>query len=325
MTHPEEQAITPGCRGDAIPDVSMVIPTRNRADQLSRCLQYVRLIQSDRPWELIIVDNGSTDHTVDVVSEFARNVPFQVRVVHEPVVGGARTRNSGAKVARGKILIFIDDDCYVRPDIVEQYRKIFEDPTIGFAGGRILLHDRTDYPLTINESEVGIRFPAARPVPCGTVQGANMAMRRQALQDAGGFDQRMGPATRFPAEDWDVLTRIGINGWAGGYFPGATVSHHHGRKRPEARKRIRCYNIGSGSVYLKLLADARTRRIYLPHILRCIAGDMKFRQTKVAAQIYGAMLFLWQNRHGLLEVTPNILDPPVHEPHPPEIGADAPT
>jgi hypothetical protein len=103
------------------------------------------------------------------------------------------------------------------------------------------------------------------------------------------------------------------------------VSHHHGRKRPEAMMRIRSYNIGSGAVYVKLLANARTRRIYLPYILRCIAGDMKFRQTKVAAQIYGAMLFLWQNRHCLLEVTPNVLETPVHEPHPPEFGADAST
>ena len=75
-----------------------------------------------------------------------------------------------------------------------------------------------------------------------------------------------------PAEDWDVLTRIGINGWAGGYFPGPTVSHHHGRKRPEARKRIRCYNIGSGSVYLKLLADAR---IAIPNNVAYVAVDFE--------------------------------------------------
>jgi glycosyltransferase involved in cell wall biosynthesis len=325
MTHSEELVIPGRYCGDSTPDVSIIIPTRNRADQLSRCLHHVGLIRSDRPWELVVVDNGSTDDTAELVGKFARSAPFPVRLVQESVAGGARTRNSAAKVARGEILVFIDDDCYVRPDIIEQYRKIFEEPAIGFAGGRILLHDRTDYPLTINESEVEVRFPAARPVPCGIVQGANMAMRRQALLDAGGFDQRMGPATRFPAEDWDVLTRIGIDGWVGGYFPGPTVSHHHGRKRAEARIRIRCYNIGSGAVYLKLLANARTRRMYLPYILRTIAGDMKFRQTKVAAQIYGAMLFLWQNGHCLLEVAPNILEPPLHDPHPSEIGADTPT
>jgi GT2 family glycosyltransferase len=226
-------------------------------------------------------------------------------VVGEPVAGGARTRNAGAAVARGDILIFIDDDCYVRPDIVDRYWTIFEDPAIGFAGGRILLYDRTDYPLTINESEVEVRLPAGRPVPCGIVQSANMAVRRRVLMDVGGFDERMGPATRFPAEDWDILTRIGVQGWAGGYFPGPTVSHHHGRKRPEAKKRIRSYNIGSGAVYLKLLANPRTRRAYLPHILRRLRGDMKFNQVKVATQIYGAILFLRQNRRHLLDAMPD--------------------
>lgn len=282
------------------PRASIVIPTLNRWGKLAICLEHIGAIRSDTRWELIVVDNGSTDETLAFLDAVARRSPLPMRVVHEPVAGGARTRNSGARVARGEILIFVDDDCYVRPDIVDRYCEVFEDPAIGFAGGRILLHDRTDFPLTINESDVEVRFPAARPVPCGIVQSGNMAVRRRALLEAGGFDERMGPATRFPAEDWDVQTRIGMRGWAGGYFPGPTVSHHHGRKGDEARKRIRAYNIGSGAVYLKLIADPGTRRIYLPHILRRMLGDMKFHQVKVATQIYGAALFFTQNRRHLL-------------------------
>ncbi len=125
-----------------------------------------------------------------------------------------------------------------------------------------------------------------------------------------------GQATRFPSEDWDLLTQIReLTGWAGGYFPGPTVSHHHGRKRRQARKRIRGYNIGSGAVYLKLLANPRTRRVYLPFILRRVAGDMKYRQTKVAAQLYGAMLFLMRNWRDLLAATPDAPEPPVPDPH----------
>ena len=289
--------------GDAdTPRVSIVVPTRNRSSKLAICLEHIGSIRSAAGWELIVVDNGSTDETLPFLDAVAHRSPLPLRVVREPVVGGARTRNTGARVARGEILIFVDDDCYVWPDIVDRYCEIFEDPAIGFAGGRVLLHDRTDFPLTINESEVEVRFPSARPVPCGIVQSANMAVRRQALLDAGGFDERMGPATRFPAEDWDVQTRMGVRGWAGGYFPRPTVSHHHGRKGDEARKRIRAYNIGSGAVYLKLIADPGTRRIYLPHILRRMLGDMKFHQVKVATQIYGAILFFRQNRRHLLSL-----------------------
>lgn len=280
--------------------ISIVVPTRNRASKLARCLDHVVAIRSRNAWELIVVDNASTDETAQLLDRIACPSALQMRVVREPVPGGARTRNAGARAARGEILIFIDDDCYVRPDIVDRYCDIFEDPAIGFAGGRILLHDRSDYPLTVNESKSVRRFPPARPVPCGIVQSSNMAVRRQAFLDAGGFDERMGPATRFPAEDWDIQTRIGICGWAGGYFPGPTVSHDHGRKRAEARKRIRAYNVGSGAVYLKLIAGRATRRTYLPHVLRRMLGDMKYHQLKVATQIYGALLFLKEYRRHLL-------------------------
>ena len=290
--------------GGEVTDASIIISTRNRAPSLARCLETVRLIRAETPWELIVVDNGSTDDTAEVLRAFAQRSRLRVRVVSEPVPGLARARNAGARVARGQVLIFTDDDCYVQSDFIDQYRRIFNDPAIGFAGGRILLHDRTDYPLTINESEDEVRFPAGRPVPCGIIQGANMAFRRDALEAAGGFDERLGSGTAFPAEDWDMLTRVGAQGWAGGYFPGPTVSHHHGRKPHEARTLIRVYNIGSGAVYLKLAMNPETRRLYGPHVLRRMLGDMKFHQLKVAQQIYGALLFLREQRRRRLEKAP---------------------
>jgi hypothetical protein len=65
---------------------------------------------------------------------------------------------------------------------------------------------------------------------------------------------------------------------------------------------MRGYNMGSGAVCLKLLADPRTRWNYLPHILRRILGDMKTHPLKIVQQIHGAMLFLKENRRHLLEV-----------------------
>ncbi|MGH9810093.1 MAG: glycosyltransferase, partial [Terriglobia bacterium] len=291
-----------GGGGEAVPDISIVISTRNRAPQLARCLQHVSMIRGRTPWELVVVNNGSTDDTADVLSEFSRNAPFPVRIVDEPLAGLSFGRNAGLRVARGEVVVFTDDDCYVRPDFVEQYRQIFDNQALGFAGGRILLHDRTDYPVTMIESESEQRFAMGGPVPCGISQGANMAVRRRALDAAGGFDVRLGSGTDFLAEDWDIQTRIAALGWVGGYFPGPTVSHHHGRKRRNAWKLIRGYNMGSGAVSLKLLADPRTRRIYLPHVLRRMLGDMKYHQLKIVQQIYGAVLFLRRNRGRLLEV-----------------------
>src|SRR5581483_342392 len=142
------------------PRVSIIISTRNHSRELAQSLEYINQIQSDIPRELIVVDNGSTDGTRAVLDEFASRARCPTRIVQEPIAGLARTRNTGAAAARGEILIFLDDDCYVHPDIVDQYCKIFEDPTVGFAGGRILLFDETAYPIAINESTEEIRIPA---------------------------------------------------------------------------------------------------------------------------------------------------------------------
>src|SRR5579872_1042990 len=201
MTRVEGEVVESSIASEVVPCVSLVISTRNRAAQLARCLDHVRLIRSKSDWELVVVNNGSSDDTAAVLAEFERSAPFPMRIVNEPVAGLSNARNAGLRVARGEVVVFTDDDCYVRPDFVDQYREIFDNQTFGFAGGRILLHDRTDYPVTMIESESEQRFGLGRPVPCGILQGANMAMRRRALEAAGGFDVRLGSGTEFLADD----------------------------------------------------------------------------------------------------------------------------
>jgi glycosyltransferase involved in cell wall biosynthesis len=294
----------------AKPHISIVVPTYNRRRKLEICLGHIRAIECELPWELIVVDNGSTDGTAACLEEFAKRSGIFTRVVREPHAGGARTRNTGARLARGDLLVFIDDDCYAQRDILDQYWRIFQnDPSLGFAGGRVQLYDRAAFRLGVTDSDEPVYFPAGTPVPCGIFQGGNLAIRKCALEAVHGFDERMGPALLFPAEDWEILTRLGANGWCGGYFPGPSVLHDHGKTRKQARERIRAYNMGSGAVYLKLIANPKTRRIYLAHIARRILGDMKFRQTKIAGQAYGAIRFLFRYHGALIGEQPMLLDP----------------
>jgi glycosyltransferase involved in cell wall biosynthesis len=152
--------------GDAgVPVVSIIVSTCNRVSKLARCLEHVSAIRSDTPWELIVVDNDSADETPRFLDDFARHSPMLIKVVEEPAAGGRRSRNAGAEAARGDILIFVDNDCYSQPDIVDRYVGIFQDPTIGFAGGRILPYERIKNErdgrtLALMESEVTIRYPA---------------------------------------------------------------------------------------------------------------------------------------------------------------------
>ena len=136
----------------AAPDVSVVFSTKNRADQLKDCLDYVDRLNSPRPWELVVVDNGSTDQTACVLSEYKARAPFPVRILYEGRAGKARAMNQALRASRGEIIALIDDDCYVAPDHIDRVLETFKDPRIGFAGGRVELFDPTDYPLTIRTS-----------------------------------------------------------------------------------------------------------------------------------------------------------------------------
>ena len=269
--------------------VSLIICTRNRAKQLEVCLASVARIRCERPWEAVIVDNGSCDDTRAVVSKFFENNAVRGRYAWEPESGLSRARNAGVNASSGDIVAFTDDDCYPAPDFLDRICETFADPCIGFMGGRILLHDPGDYPLTVNESLETLRFTAGGIVPCAAVQGANMAFRRAALVAVGGFDPTLGAGTPFPAEDWDAVARVCSSGWSGGYFPAPVVSHHHGRAAVDAASHLRTYHYASGAVFAKLVMDRPTRWPYGRHWVRRVLGDAKYHHRKLFHQFRGAI------------------------------------
>jgi glycosyltransferase involved in cell wall biosynthesis len=106
-------------------DVSVVIPARNEAAYVVRALESV----AEQTWpidrlEALVVDNGSSDGTADVVRSYAEAHPnLAVRSITEPIAGAARARNAGAKSASGRWLIFLDADSRMAPDLAEQVVK----------------------------------------------------------------------------------------------------------------------------------------------------------------------------------------------------------
>jgi glycosyltransferase involved in cell wall biosynthesis len=235
-------------------DVSLIICTRDRHHQLARCLESVRRITFERPWELIIVDNGSTDATAAVVREFIKTANIRAIYLFEPARGKSKGLNTALEIASGQILAFTDDDCYPAPDFLSQVWSAFDDPSVGYIGGRIILHDPADHPITINESVTPVTFPARSFVCAGSVQGANMAFRRRVLLDIGGFDPLFGPGALFPAaEEIEAVGRASAMGWKGEYHPEVVVRHHHGRKAADAAALWKWYAIGRGAFHMKIL------------------------------------------------------------------------
>lgn len=233
--------------------ISLVVCTRNRDRQLGRCLAAIDALKFASTWELVLVDNGSTDRTAEIVAEFAAQASCPVQYVFEPKPGLARARNRGLAAAQGEIIAFTDDDCYPEPDFLDAIDQAFSDAQVGYVGGRIRLFDPSDFPITILESTEAVALAAGSYLKAGVIQGANMAFRRQTLDQIGGFDPLFGSGAAFPCEDIDALARASLAGWGGAYDPAIVVFHHHGRKASDAEALMRAYDIGRGAYHMKML------------------------------------------------------------------------
>jgi glycosyltransferase involved in cell wall biosynthesis len=241
-------------------DVSLVMCTRNRALFLPLALAHCARIVSARRWELVIVDNGSTDATARVVCEFRRESDITVRPVFEASPGLGRARNAGWVHAAGSIVAFTDDDCYPSPDFIDQVWLCMEERGLDYVGGRVLLHDPEDLPLTIQLRRTALDLPPHTFLKTGLILGANMAVRRSVLEQLGGFDELLGAGTPFPSEDAEFLSRASARGFVGGYDPRPVVAHHHRRRtQAELDKISRSYDLGRGGYYMACLIDPLRR------------------------------------------------------------------
>ncbi|MFT3735060.1 MAG: glycosyltransferase [Rhodocyclaceae bacterium] len=241
-------------------DISVVVCTKNRPTDLCRCLHAIFDIEFDGEWEIIVVDNGSADETADLLYTLSPLSPVPFRVLFETQPGNSAGRNAAIPLAAGELLFFTDDDCLVEPEVLQEMWQIFRDERMGFAGGRIRLFNPQDYPVGIMEVAEHIDIPPGTLVYPGLVQGSNMAFRRKLLVDLGGFDPEFGAGASFAGEELELATRASMQGWHGGYFPGPTVAHNHGRKRASALRSEMQYDIGIGAYYSKFLLDATTRK-----------------------------------------------------------------
>lgn len=242
--------------------ISLVVCTKDRAEQLKQCLTSISNIRFPSAWELIVVNNASTDHTDAVLENFSARTHLAFQKVYEPALGSGCAKNTGWNLAAGEFIAFIDDDCYPHEDFLSEIVRCLERSSCGFVGGRVLLFDPTDYPITIQTSLARREYDAYGFIGAGEIHGANFAFRKQALQDVEGFDPWFGAGTLYPCEDVDILARILAAGWSGLYDPGPVVYHHHRRKMDAVPRLIKQYDRGRGAYYAKCMLNKTLRRQY---------------------------------------------------------------
>jgi glycosyltransferase involved in cell wall biosynthesis len=241
-------------------DLSIVVSTRNRARYLTQMLSSYERIATEASWELIVVDNGSSDETPEFLHRFSEAAKIPLRHFYEPRPGGSRGRNYGWRHATGRVIAFTDDDCYPQADFVDAIRANFVPASIGYLGGRILLFDPRDHPITIQPNGSRLVFPPGTFIYAGAILGANIAVRKDVMMALGGFDELIGSGTRFPCEDLDLLTRASFAGFTGVYDPRPVVLHHHRRQSQEQVQALeRLYAHGRGAYYAKGLLTPKQR------------------------------------------------------------------
>src|SRR5688500_17877928 len=120
-------------------DLTVVVSTYNRADRLPLALKALVEQTGDVQYEVLVVDNNSTDSTRDVVNALAASSGGKIRYAFEPRQGLSYGRNTGIELSAAPLLAFTDDDVQVAPDWVRQLKRTFDEhPEVNYVGGPVL-------------------------------------------------------------------------------------------------------------------------------------------------------------------------------------------
>ncbi len=181
--------------------ISIIIPTYNRAATVGRAVESV-LAQTYPTCEIIVVDDGSTDETPQVLASFAK----RIRTYSQPNMGRSAARNIGLNLAAGDYVVFLDSDDVLMPNMVEsQFNLLQQLPGAAFVTGCALM---TDLRGKLVRPQVVMGAPLMPPPFASLVMGNSLLIhttliRRESLREVGGFDE-----TLHVSEDWDLWLRL---------------------------------------------------------------------------------------------------------------------
>ena len=207
--------------------ISFVIPFLNSENTLALCLQAMEA-QTIQPFEVILVDNDSTDNSGEIAKKFVANHPSYARYLFTDQKGPSYARNCGANAARGKVIAFIDSDCIADSRLCADLAGAFGESKVGAIAGRIAgfgkksLWDKFHFMFTLKSLPYEQTFSEFTLVR-GGFPAANLAVRRDVFEEIGGFNESM----KIYSEDYDLCARIYEAGFFIKNVTNAIVYHKH--------------------------------------------------------------------------------------------------
>lgn len=216
------------------PELTVVVSTYNRADRLPRALEALLEQTDDVPYEIIVVDNNSTDSTGYVVNAIAASARGRLRYAFEPRQGLSYGRNTGVELSAAPLVAFTDDDVRVAPDWVRELKRTFDEhPEVDYVGGPVLPNWLEPPPRWLTQahwSPLALQDYGPTAIVTGRERGmclvgANLAFRRSVFERVGSFSLELGRIKDGigSTEDHDMQLRVWRAGMRGLYDPSPVV------------------------------------------------------------------------------------------------------
>ena len=310
----------PGRAPDAL-DITVIICTRNRASQLREGLTSVANLKAPKGlrWEVLLVDNGSSDNTVEVAASFRDRLP--IRVVREEAAGLSHARNRGVAEAAGTYICWTDDDVLLDPHWLAAYAAAFaRHPEAAVFGGEIIpvLQPPTpkwfgmladQWPLT---TLLAKRNYGDKPIPLdfdrGVIPwGANFAVRT-AEQRRVLYEPALGvsPLQRRVGEEAEVMFRMLKAGGVGWWTPEARVRHIIPVKRQTLRYVYEYYlSCGETAAYMERVWPGAHHLAGSKHEMARVTGGALslYARAAVSGMLFAATWLLGATRRSLQFLT----------------------
>ena len=206
------------------PRVSVVIPTYNRVDMLICCLRALQAQRMSRAdYEVVVVDDGSTDGTAEALREWIPSTDMAVHASSRPNGGPATARNEGIGVARGALIAFVDDDCIPEPDWLKSLIDALpRDASCAGIGGRIV--GASDALISRYIDWRGLMEHQRTEEEINYLVTANALFHKHCLLEVGGFNERFRWAG---GEDPELARRLRARGYYFAATERALVVHRH--------------------------------------------------------------------------------------------------
>jgi cellulose synthase/poly-beta-1,6-N-acetylglucosamine synthase-like glycosyltransferase len=200
-------------------DASVIIPAYNAGRTLSSCLEALHNQSVPRKdYEIIVVDDGSTDGTARIARRFNVEYLFQANQ------GPATARNRGASASRGSIILFTDSDCVPDHNWIQEMVRPFDDPDIVGVKGAYRT-TQTELAARFAQAEFEDRYDLLERYPSiDMIDTYSAAFRKEVFLKIGGFDQNFPVANN---EDTDLSYRLATAGYKLAFNPEAFVYHSH--------------------------------------------------------------------------------------------------